>query len=112
MIVDNDGQYGNFNSRPHEEVDEITIMRFVTIVISTHDLTRRSTLSWKWYAELSNISTHDLTRRSTLLFSIYTAIVVISTHDLTRRSTFMNEFLHYVVNISTHDLTRRSTRQS
>ena len=33
-----------FNSRPHEEVDEYTSSPIYTPVISTHDLTKRSTL--------------------------------------------------------------------
>ena len=32
-----------FNSRPHEEVDTVTVQNAAIIVISTHDLTKRST---------------------------------------------------------------------
>ena len=80
---------------------------------------------------LPGISTHDLTRRSTIdpdnvkherLFQLTTSQggrpsaditprvhVVISTHDLTRRSTLRSNKPRYVRDISTHDLTRRST---
>ena len=77
-----------FNSRPHEEVDfavptippntvlfQLTTSRGgrrywavsvkVGIKISTHDLTRRSTLKRVVCGILKGISTHDLTRRST-----------------------------------------------
>ena len=123
----------HFNSRPRKEVDGIrgkaTGMVFsfqlttsqggrpraakhccFCIYISTHDLTRRSTvtgrclrLSASYFnsrphkevdlekfetSERKVISTHDLTRRSTKIAVKHTAPNSISTHDLTRRSTF------------------------
>ena len=121
-----------FNSRPHEEVDSTKQIKLIKISISTHDLTRRSTL--KHFLKLSyfgvfqlttsrggrqkcgghqgkrlEISTHDLTRRSTPLFCIKLIIMQISTHDLTRRSTIISIHTNVYTFISTHDLTRRST---
>ena len=80
---------------------------------------------------IKHISTHDLTRRSTVCSVICCINMSISTHDLTRRSTlhsvgflFFNQNFNsrpheevdlnpvcicVVMNISTHDLTRRST---
>ena len=54
-----------FNSRPHKEVDILKSDIFVSKGISTHDLTRRSTLSHSCVITGLLISTHDLTRRST-----------------------------------------------
>ena len=55
----------HFNSRPHKEVDILKSDIFVSKGISTHDLTRRSTLSHSCVITGLLISTHDLTRRST-----------------------------------------------
>ena len=76
-----------FNSRPHTEVDVCLALAICGFLLSTHDLTRRSTLqdeagrlnrwsfnsrphtevdccsSWSW--DINHLSTHDLTRRST-----------------------------------------------
>ena len=81
--------YEHFNSRPREEVDSLIsslLLRYISI--STHDLTRRSTL-WTNPKRLNNItiSTHDLTRRSTVKNALHWFSFHISTHDLTRRST-------------------------
>ena len=59
-----------FNSRPHKEVDIHCCPTASTQTISTHDLTRRSTLN-KDVIDLieKGISTHDLTRRSTAIFT-------------------------------------------
>ncbi len=101
----------HFNSRPHEEVDNPAFASF---------------------AELLTISTHDLTKRSTLPGVRYAVFhVVISTHDLTKRSTFTPRNTDSTIEfqlttsrrgrlsvrggsccrgrISTHDLTKRST---
>ena len=59
-------QPGTFNSRPHKEVDQsILIHQFIYMVLSTHDLTRRSTQKHKQIYSIYGLSTHDLTRRST-----------------------------------------------
>ena len=56
----------HFNSRPHKEVDKIGAeISIAGLVISIHDLTRRSTLSELIQAVCKHISIHDLTRRST-----------------------------------------------
>ena len=57
-----------------------------------------------------SISTHDLTKRSTLIPCHIIGISNISTHDLTKRSTTEHGTLQYESRgISTHDLTKRST---
>ena len=121
-----------FNSRPHKEVDFNRCDWWIWLGISTHDLTRRSTLFSDFISLSQSISTHDLTRRSTTLPFIGTMrLSSISTHDLTRRSTFIPQkgdrpikfqlttsqggrhvgegVSSPIINISTHDLTRRST---
>ena len=59
--------YKYFNSRPHKEVDFYKCCCKLIIIISTHDLTRRSTLIIRFLFCNGSISTHDLTRRSTLV---------------------------------------------
>ena len=88
-----------FNSRPHEEVYAQGTDNGRHILISTHNLTRRSTkttVTEKWNAifqlttsrggrrgsanrnqQCVHISTHDLTRRSTLWSIIYDLILYI-----------------------------------
>ena len=85
------------------------------IVISTHDLTKRSTqelflafariqdfnsrpheevdLACAFVARRKNISTHDLTKRSTFLIFRIQTFTIISTHDLTKRSTLLQVLL-------------------
>ena len=77
----------SFNSRPHKEVDVSGSTITFPIYLSTHDLTRRSTVkNWgkitDWF-----LSTHDLTRRSTTDIVFDGDNRFLSTHDLTRRST-------------------------
>ena len=56
----------SFNSRPHTEVDHMHHTAFYhTAYLSTHDLTRRSTLGKGPWETDKELSTHDLTRRST-----------------------------------------------
>ena len=123
----------NFNSRPHEEVDSlIQNGSSVTIVISTHDLTRRSTrykMDFKLLVTTFQLTTSRGGRPESLASKI--GKLKISTHDLTRRSTsFAGQWRRWQTNfnsrpheevdywmmvkffhtfISTHDLTRRST---
>ena len=83
----NDGAYNPFNSRPHAEVDPVHCDNPCRAVLSTHDLTQRSTLLAftppTWY----NLSTHDLTQRSTRQQEHAGSGEPLSTHDLTQRST-------------------------
>ena len=58
--------FKNFNSRPHEEVDENIRCAAYAPDISTHDLTKRSTNLQRLTQHRRNISTHDLTKRSTI----------------------------------------------
>ena len=55
----------SFNSRPHKEVDSYFKPYSMTIALSIHDLTRRSTEDIMRYADTADLSIHDLTRRST-----------------------------------------------
>ena len=88
-------------------------MRFaITIqpdIISTHDLTKRSTM-WQTYAVSPfafQLTTSRRGRRSNQLKDA--RCYVISTHDLTKRSTVDADEPYIPVSISTHDLTKRST---
>ena len=54
-----------FNSRPHEEVDGVAAELQPPALISTHDLTKRSTIIFLFCLYFGYISTHDLTKRST-----------------------------------------------
>ena len=135
--VDEDGnekvpEYVNFNSRPHEEADCKKGVTWKPSVISTHDLTKRSTYRLCLYTlrqryfnsrpheevdvDLSHwgggakISTHDLTKRSTLIqpppFRPYR-------HFNSRPHEEVDYRTHCILTvrytISTHDLTKRST---
>ena len=59
------GKQDAFNSRPHAEVDYYTTSALNTSVLSTHDLTQRSTKQHPLYNIFQTLSTHDLTQRST-----------------------------------------------
>ena len=98
-----------FNSRPHEEVDNVQNATTQQTGISTHDLTKRSTLAQDRRRRTLYISTHDLTKRSTMEFL-----------TLNLRKMYFNSRPHeevdhsvrkaqYPIKISTHDLTKRST---
>ena len=77
----------HFNSRPHEEVDP----------------------ELKNHNHLKGISTHDLTRRSTLIRITFLSFSVFQlTTSRGGRPVYTNQ-LFKQSNISTHDLTRRST---
>ena len=146
---------GYFNSRPHKEVDhlcKIPCFQHLLFQLTTSQGGRRKDEFNRWIA--TDISTHDLTRRSTVIAQDVEIIVIfqlttsqggrrmsaimylrpkqfqlttsqggrrklclhtgayfyISTHDLTRRSTIYSVCETYFEIISTHDLTRRSTR--
>ena len=102
--------YNHFNSRPHKEVDHPQPELFgLRVVISTHDLTRRSTKleGMLTVVEIFQLTTSQGGRPSG--GSASNTLAIISTHDLTRRSTCIGEPLSGTMFISTHDLTRRST---
>ena len=78
-----------FNSRPHEEVDEFDPQTWT--ITATFQLTtsRRGRRSCLFYQSLgSYVSTHDLTKRSTVALRSAKTPYFVSTHDLTKRSTF------------------------
>ena len=101
----------HFNSRPHEEVDQLKepfpqedqLFQLTTSRRGRLEGLRNSFNSWF-------ISTHDLTKRSTRRCRSKIWFDIISTHDLTKRSTqvMLSQSLRSA--ISTHDLTKRSTR--
>ncbi len=116
-----------FNSRPHEEVDPSWLHASGSVpVISTHDLTKRSTIP------LLQVSLNCLPfQLTTSRRGRRSPAFVISTHDLTKRSTFTPRNTDSTIEfqlttsrrgrlsvrggsccrgrISTHDLTKRST---
>ena len=55
----------SFNSRPHAEVDFLRSDLHPVKLLSTHDLTQRSTCHNNLIGCLRDLSTHDLTQRST-----------------------------------------------
>ena len=101
------------------------------MVLSTHDLTQRSTIAFVNASGIPFLSTHDLTQRSTkyqrgvsnrYFFQLTTSrrgrrhfqigilsFALLSTHDLTQRSTALLIECCFVDDLSTHDLTQRST---
>ena len=77
--------------------------------VSTHDLTKRSTIAHQGCVAVANVSTHDLTKRSTPGFRMAYLCTDVSTHDLTKRSTGIPPAVLLLFCVSTHDLTKRST---
>ena len=99
-----------FNSRPHTEVDEDLppeLPKTLTFQLTTSHGGRPS--DGIVTSTVPDLSTHDLTRRSTVIRSVVSVFIYLSTHDLTRRSTYQNSGLSPAPLLSTHDLTRRST---
>ena len=101
----------SFNSRPHAEVDRPHKNRLTHGILSTHDLTQRSTLTWITNDDLSesfNSRPHAEVdkHQKTIMLKEET----LSTHDLTQRSTFYRGGRSDCKYLSTHDLTQRSTR--
>ena len=79
-----------FNSRPHKEVDNSTnssITFSLSFQLTTSQGGRRCCLLCP--QEGNCLSTHDLTRRSTVFNWFIWERDGLSTHDLTRRSTFV-----------------------
>jgi len=59
----------------------------MSLYLSTHDLTQRSTQAGDREGKTENLSTHDLTQRSTQCSCSTVRDERLSTHDLTQRST-------------------------
>ncbi len=122
----------SFNSRPHEEVDVITVMdryyadifQFTTsrggrlvppsvpgaVLIFQFTTSRGGRQPYTYYVmNPYNLSIHDLTRRSTSMSYLIRCHLGLSIHDLTRRSTntIFKKISYF--GLSIHDLTRRST---
>ena len=98
-----------FNSRPHEEVDSYRPVNSKIYSISTHDLTKRSTIVAILAAsfQIFQLTTSRRGRPNREIAVQY--IFSISTHDLTKRSTCYVDSISQLRCISTHDLTKRST---
>ena len=78
-----------FNSRPHEEVDQYIYIIVEDIFLSTHDLTRRSTLLPSVHTEIIFFQL-TTSRGGRLIIALYVdRRLMLSTHDLTRRSTIL-----------------------
>ena len=81
-------QQEHFNSRPHEEVDPVvaaTCEIAVSFQLTTSRRGRPGARSYIFWCRV--ISTHDLTKRSTSTLLLRLQNRTISTHDLTKRST-------------------------
>ena len=98
-----------FNSRPHKEVDVLGAVMTFPPVISTHDLTRRST----WLsAEMKTLKEFQLTTsQGGRLLLLYHVIVnkYFNSRPHKEVDWYHNSYRTCSGNISTHDLTRRST---
>ena len=82
-----------FNSRPHEEVDVNNLYyRMYDVILSTHDLTKRSTILSEISSSLCifQLTTSRRGRRYTPVPTLRAH--VLSTHDLTKRSTYAQSF--------------------
>ena len=83
--------------------------RHVRMVLSTHDLTQRSTRKTAFYI-LGGVFQLTTSRRGRQKIRFCSLInIYLSTHDLTQRSTVIQGLQEYLMNLSTHDLTQRST---
>ena len=124
-----------FNSRPHEEVDIPFIIADTLFNISTHDLTKRSTIQIQTGFHRENYFNSRPHEEVDCFCTLEIIIDYISTHDLTKRSTIYPSGLstsnatfqlttsrrgrrrdrpcavRCINNISTHDLTKRSTAE-
>ena len=78
----------SFNSRPHKEVDEIEMQRtFPVDAFNSRPHKEVDNVNCRWDCTRLVLSIHDLTRRSTLLTPFGDNMLGLSIHDLTRRST-------------------------
>ena len=105
-------------------------VRFVHSGVSTHDLTKRSTISSSSAQIMRFVSTHDLTKRSTFMIVFLDSFIMFQL-TTSRRGRHLWRFVIFVLNrfnsrpheevdflrcheahcavVSTHDLTKRST---
>ena len=79
-----------FNSRPHEEVDNPLRYPWPCVIVSTHDLTKRST-AFAFIDVLTasgfNSRPHEEVDR---VVGAFKSLKSVSTHDLTKRSTTLS----------------------
>ena len=101
-------RYSYFNSRPHEEVDEYFYDNSRNCKISTHDLTKRSTcLDRRWIITMEFQLTTS--RRGRRLYPIPLKERSIFQLTTSRRGRRHIREKIIIADISTHDLTKRST---
>ena len=121
-----------FNSRPHEEVDNNDEDTHNHLDVSTHDLTKRSTLFFvrkmaichcfnsrpheevdfyplNWSANVLSVSTHDLTKRSTSTVSrkIENHLFQLTTSRRGRRSVYNSCRMRILFQLTTSRRGRR-----
>ena len=79
-----------FNSRPHEEVDNNDEDTHNHLDVSTHDLTKRSTLFFVRKMAICHCFNSRPHEEVDVLYVFQTQVVDVSTHDLTKRSTWQS----------------------
>ena len=86
-----------FNSRPHEEVDDSNMRgKQGALNVSTHDLTKRSTVYQEAHKELKEFQLTTSRRGRHCWLCWRKLLLVVSTHDLTKRSTSKRGTLLYL----------------
>ena len=98
-----------FNSRPHAEVDPDGLCYGSWQVLSTHDLTQRSTSAWKYIYNNLFLSTHDLTQRSTTPINNIVSYYAFNSRPHAEVDASDRRQRTVKRDLSTHDLTQRST---
>ena len=101
-----------FNSRPHKEVDNNLNTHRISAILSTHDLTRRSTPDSRSSIRFYPIFQLTTSQGGRLVYSCRPVKVVtfqLTTSQGGRR--VINDIGVVSKDLSTHDLTRRSTAE-
>ena len=100
----------NFNSRPHEEVDRRRMDFCGMTLISTHDLTKRSTDNVRVELTQGAFQLTTSRRGRPIPTSACYLSVDISTHDLTKRSTVLLRVLQTMITSFQLTTSRRGRR--
>ena len=102
----------NFNSRPHEEVDGAPRPQVLPLIISTHDLTKRSTILPGNITKKPEVFQLTTSRRGRPPF--FKVVCIYEYFNSRPHEEVDAALLHpdLLENISTHDLTKRSTSRS
>ena len=99
-----------FNSRPHEEVDAEIILKEDKMMLFQLTTSRRGRLQVRSCVQSClHVSTHDLTKRSTndFLVALFSGVFQLTTSRRGRQ--FQEGDVALSERVSTHDLTKRST---